>query len=216
MNEITEPEPVQEKQNNNQPKPQPPPDTQSENKPIGETDVGVNMADDWSSDDDFRETFRTILCISLDRMCQALEYEKEAFLEIATARQFNSYFQLANSGSMVAALKATFDIASADDAKVDPGVHEEQQKFRALVTAATTAAFKNPSVSKEELVQTFQGPAKAMQDELKDSVEHSKHSDLKYHLLFMGSCLDVLQGDLAGNPALLYQNIDTFVASSHA
>jgi len=77
-----------------------------------------------------------------------------------------------------------------------------------LLDACEKAPYRTPLPSTDKLVASVQKATKATQQELRESAIASDSSDLKIHLFFFAKALDVVTGDIATHPELLYTNID--------
>jgi len=160
---------------------------------------------------DFRETLKAVLLLVLNRLVTALEYEQEGFLDLAVKRSKKNYMELIAPQHFEKLLRDLFDVDS-----VKPGSPEvdhsdpnyEQQRFMKLLEACEKADYRTPIPSIDKLVASVQKATKATQQELRDSAIASESSDLKIHLFFFAKALDVVAGDIAHHPELLYSNID--------
>jgi len=166
---------------------------------------------------DFRETLKSVIVLILNRLVTALEYEQEGFLDLAVKRSKKNYMELIAPQHFEKVLRDLFDVDS-----VKPGQPEvdhsdpnyEQQRFMKLLEACEKASFRTPVPSSDKLVATVQKATKATQQELRESAIASDSSDLKIHLFFFAKALDVVAGDIASHPELLYSNIDDMCEKS--
>jgi len=166
--------------------------------------------DKESSDFDFKETLKSVLLLILNRLVTALEYEQEGFLDLAQKRSKKNYLELLAPQHFEKVLRDAFDLdavkpADPDLERSDPSY--EQQRFFRILEACEKAPFRS-GVTRDKLVAAVQKATKETQKELRDSAIQSQSSDLKIHLLFFAKALDVVAGDIANHPELLYSNID--------
>jgi len=108
-------------------------------------------------------------------------------------------------------LRDLFDVDSVKPAQPDVDQADpnyEQQRFMKLLEACEKAPFRSPVPAADKLVASVQKATKATQQELRESAIASDSSDLKIHLFFFAKALDVVAGDIAAHPELLYSNID--------
>jgi len=160
---------------------------------------------------DFRETLKAVMILVLNRLVTALEYEQEGFLDLAVKRSKKNYMELIAPQHFEKLLRELFDVDSVKTGspevdQSDPNY--EQQRFMKLLDACEKAEYKTPIPSVDKLVASVQKATKATQQELRDSAIASESSDLKIHLFFFAKALDVVTGDIASHPELLYSNID--------
>jgi len=145
----------------------------------------------------------------LNRLVTALEYEQEGFMDLAVKRLKKNYMELIAPQHFEKLLRDLFDLGTAKPAlpevdQSDPNY--EQQRFMKLLDACEKAPWQ--SIPNDKLVASVQKATKATQQELRESAIASDSSDLKIHLFFFAKALDIVTGDIASHPELLYSNID--------
>jgi len=166
--------------------------------------------DKESADFDFKETMKSVLLLILNRLLTALEYESEAFLDLAQKRSKKNYMDLLAPQHFEKVLRDAFDLDSVKPVEPElerSDLNYEQQRFFRILEACDKAPWRS-GVTRDKLVLAVQKAAKETQKELRDSAIQSQSSDLKIHLLFFAKALDVVNGDIANHPDLLYSNID--------
>jgi len=166
--------------------------------------------DKESADFDFKETLKSVLLLILNRLLTALEYESEAFLDLAQKRQKKNYMDLLAPQHFEKVLRDAFDLDAVKPVEPEldrSDINYEQQRFFRILEACEKAPYRS-GTTRDKLVAAVQKAAKDTQKELRDSAIQSQSSDLKIHLLFFAKALDVVNGDIANHPELLYSNID--------
>jgi len=166
--------------------------------------------DKESADFDFKETLKSVLLLILNRLLTALEYECEAFLDLAQKRSKKNYMDLMAPQHFEKVLRDAFDLDAVRPAEPEldrSDINYEQQRLVRILEACEKAPFRS-GTTRDRLVAAVQKAAKDTQKELRDSAIQSQSSDLKIHLLFFAKAFDIVSGDIANHPELLYSNID--------
>lgn len=193
--------------------PEPTPKSTVEAKPQAVEQQPAENKTVEETDDDFKETLRGTIVAILLRLSKALEYEKEGYLPIATKRGLRSHVELLCPGNWIPVFEKFFTMGTIKEPTTDDIASSAYQKFVNVLEAVADAEWVNPHPSKEELASAIQKAAESTQKELKATAELADASDLKMHLFFFDSCLNVVKGDISHIKGLLYQNIDTLVAN---
>jgi len=173
--------------------------------------------DKESFDFDFKETMKSVLLLTLNRLATALEYEQEGFLDLAQKRNKKSYMELIAPQHFEKVLREAFDLDAVKPVEPEldrSDINYEQQRFFRILEACEKAPWRS-GITREKLVISVQKATKDTQKELRDSAIQSQSSDLKIHLLFFAKALDVVNGDIANHPDLLYSNIDDICEPKH-
>jgi hypothetical protein len=162
------------------------------------------------NDKEFRQILKNVTLVILGKLCTALEYEKEGYDEVRQTRNLDSILDLMAPQYFTGVLKETLGVG---DAEYDGDVKRTDyqcKKFMVFLESCKGAEFK-AGIDSQTLADKFKKAAELTQKELKESSAAADSSDLKIHLNFFHQSLDFVQGDIASNPALLEQNVDTFL-----
>jgi len=173
--------------------------------------------DKESADFDFKETMKSVLLLTLNRLVTALEYEQEGFLDLAQKRNKKNYMELIAPQYFEKVLRDAFDLDAVKPSEPEldrSDLNYEQQRFSRILEACEKAPWRS-GITRDKLVVSVQKATKDTQKELRDSAIQSQSSDLKIHLLFFAKALDVVNGDIAHHPDLLYSNIDDICEPKH-
>mmetsp|Transcript_5649 Transcript_5649/g.10783 ORF Transcript_5649/g.10783 Transcript_5649/m.10783 type:complete len:214 (-) Transcript_5649:82-723(-) len=173
-------------------------------------DVQVQLNSPTESEADFKLVLHQVVVLACQKVCMALQYEKEAYLELAKRRGFSSYIDLMAPHHFEQALRATFDIGEVPEPATEANdINFEQMKFLNFLEVAKAAKFQDWNISRGTLIERFQSACTKTQQELQASADQADASDLKLHLYFFINCLNIIQGDMT--PGNLFKNIETFV-----
>jgi hypothetical protein len=194
-------------------------DKQSRTKPQKTADKAKATADkvDVSvpgseSDADFKLMMKEVVIMFLEKLCVALEYEKEDYNEVATKLKKKGYMSIMNPESFKEILSTYLNIPDVDKSNLKPSdINYEQDNYLLFLRAAKNAPFKQfQQASKKDMVKSFAKACTQTQKSLQAAADAADKSDLKLHLYFFVNCLDVLQtGDLVSTPGKLTKNIES-------
>jgi len=163
-------------------------------------------------DDEFRLVLRDAAILVLDNLAQTLEYEKEGFAAVAQKRGLKTYFEIMAPQHFDAVFKEYLELGSVPASTLpasDPSFAPDN--YRIFLKACRGANYKG-SPSKATLAEAFQKACTATQSSLKACADAADASDLKLHLFFFINALNIVQGDIVGNPGLLFKNVDAFTS----
>jgi len=182
--------------------------TKAEPKPAAASDRGSGV----DGDDEFRLVLRDASLLVLDSLAQTLDYEKDGFAEVARKRGLKSYFEIMAPHQFEAVFKEYLEVGEVSPPRVAVGDPSYAAlSYRNFLKACRESNFKG-SPSRATLAASFQKACTATQACLKASADAADASDLKLHLFFFINALNIMQGDIVGNPALLFKNVDAFTS----
>lgn len=183
---------------------------------VDHEDVSVKVKSSEKKQDselDFRETLKGTLIVVLERLAGTLEYESDAYLEIARTMEKDNFMDLMKPHYFDKFFREQFDLKEVE--VKEPEVDEsnalhEYQKFTYLLQAVKEADYKQPYPSRKDLAAGVQKAAKKTQDQLKAAIEacDGGSSEMKKNLKFFVKVFEFLQGDIGGDNNVLYDNID--------
>ena len=167
-------------------------------------------------DFDFRETVKAVVLVVLERCAAGLEYESDAYADIAKALDKEDFMDLMAPEHFEKVFKDYLDIKG--DVQ-EPEVEEGHplynfQRFNNFLSACASADYKRPPPSRKELTTRVQSAAKKTQEQLKNAQSACDSKELKAHLKLFVKVLETLQGDIAGDRQLLYKQIDELVGDT--
>jgi len=164
------------------------------------------------ADEEFRLVLRDASLLVLDSLAQTLDYEKEGFSEVARKRGLKSYLEIMAPQHFENVFREYLDVgpvAASSLAVSDPSYLADS--YRNFLKACRAANFKG-SPGRAGISVAFQKACTATQAGLKASADAADASDLKLHLFFFINALNIMQGDIVGNPGLLFKNVDAFTS----
>jgi len=163
-------------------------------------------------DAEFRLVLRDASNLVLDNLAQTLDYEIGGFSEVARKRGLKFYFEIMAPQHFEAVFKEYLDLGAVPVSSLAPSDPSfAADSYRNFLKACRVSSFKG-SPSRAVLAGAFQKACTATQACLKASADAADASDLKLHLFFFINALNIMQGDIVGNPGLLFKNVDAFTS----
>ena len=156
------------------------------------TDINVEMIKD-NPEEEFRTILVQITLIILKRLFTALDYEKQGFYDLANKLSMKSIIELVSPNEMENVLKNCFnydDESEMDD--IDPNDKlYNVKKFLHLIKLCDDGRVKD-DIENTDLASKISSAAITMASNMRNNAKASESSDLKIHLQFFASCLEIL------------------------
>lgn len=168
-------------------------ETEKKNEPV---DADQILLLPTETDDDFRAVVKQVLCLILNRLSLALEYEGWAYDKVAQSMGVQTYLDIMLYSEWKELLSGLFQVeeptATAEDD--DSTFDQKHAARRAFVAFLSSLKDLQSPKSKKELVDSIQPLLARTQKELLRASDHCDASDLKMHCTFYANSMKILQG----------------------
>jgi len=164
-----------------------------------------------ASENDFRETMKSVTLVILIKLTKAMEANQAGFHQVAIKLHKQHSMQLINSVAWENFFQETFEFEQSSEnqnnLKPQNKTNNETKKFLHLLQLTENSHYK-PNINREAVVKSLQSTIEASQKELTAAANAADTAEIRQQLRFFIKTLEFANGDININPQLLYNNIE--------